>query len=117
MMPTVDQLVKLFTPIFGTVFIIMQIMQTKLLTKVKKVAVATHTLTNSATGAMLQAGLDDAMASSVLSHKLAELTNDPGYMAAATAADIKIVQRRKLLQDHLIQQATVDAQLVKEKTA
>jgi hypothetical protein len=109
--PAIDQWVGLLTPVAGAVLIVLQIMQSRELAKVKQVAVATHTLSNSATGAMLQASLDDAIAASIQAHKLAELTKDAGYIAAAAAADVKVTQRRMLLQNHQVQQAKVDAQL------
>ena len=84
------------------------------LESVKKTAEATHTLSNSALGALLQGGVDDAKEKAVLCHRLAEIAkaaggDASGDIAAAVAADLKVEQRIKLLQAHLIQQAKVDA--------
>ena len=109
--PAIDQWLSRLTAIVGILLVVMQIRQSLELSKVKQVAVATHTLSNSAMGAQLQSALDDAVAGAVQAHKLAELTNDPGYQAAALASDVKVVTRRALLQAHQVQQAKVDAQL------
>ena len=77
--------------------------------RTKKVVDATHQLSNSAMGAQLQDAVDSALEKSVLQHRLAELTNADGDKAAAAAADLRVIAKKKLLYDHLANQAIVDA--------
>jgi hypothetical protein len=89
---------------------IIGIINTRKLEAVKKTGEATHKLSNSAMGAELQGRVDDAEVISLLFHRIAQLSgNAPGDLEAATAADKKLEQRKKLLNQHLVQQAAVDA--------
>jgi hypothetical protein len=74
----------------------------------KKVVDATHTLSNSAMGTQLKAGVDAAKALAVALHRTADLTKTPGDQAAAAAADESALARQTVLDNHLRQQAIVD---------
>lgn len=75
----------------------------------EKIAIATHTLSNSAMGAQLQTAVDDARALSVVFHSIArDKPGDAAALAAAQAADVKVEQRIRVLQDHLQKQSIVD---------
>jgi len=74
----------------------------------KTIAVATHTLSNSAMGAQLQMQLQFSQQIAVLARRIAK-SGDPGDVAAATAADVVVKQQQEILQNHLVQQAKVDA--------
>lgn len=70
---------------------------------------ANHVLSNSAMGGKLTDGVEDAEAALVLLREIAGLNSSAENIARVTAGQLKVDQRKKLLQDHLIQQATVDA--------
>jgi hypothetical protein len=69
-----------------------------------------HTLSNSAMGAQLTLNVEFAQANAVQAHRIAEITKGEGDMAAAIAADVKVESQKKLLNEHLVAQARVDAQ-------
>jgi hypothetical protein len=75
----------------------------------KKVVDATHTLSNSAMGTQLKARVDAGKALAVALHRTAEMTGAVGDKAAAAAADQNVVETQKVLDNHLTQQAVVDA--------
>ena len=76
--------------------------------EIKKVADATHTLSNSAMGAQLKMNVQFATSDAVSKHRIATLTNEAGDIAAAQAADIVVKEQEDLLQRHVIAQAKVD---------
>ena len=76
--------------------------------QVKKIAEATHTLTNSAMGAQLLTNVQNLEALAVLAHRFAE-NNNESDIAAASAIDVRVAAAKALYQKHLINQATVDA--------
>jgi hypothetical protein len=79
------------------------------LSSIKKTGEANHKLSNSATGAFLKGRVDDAEESAIDKHRIAEMSQAPGDLAAAQAADRRTEQRKALLATHVQQQAEVDA--------
>ena len=65
----------------------------------------------------LQGRVDDAEEKAILFHRLAAISGEAGDMAAAAAADRKVIQRKALLQTHIDQQAQVDAQTAPHELA
>jgi hypothetical protein len=80
----------------------------KTVASIKKTGEATHTLSNSAMAAQLKMNVQFATQTSVLAHRLADVTKQAGDIAAAIAADIVIKEQEAILQKHLIAQAKVD---------
>lgn len=76
---------------------------------VKATGEATHILSNSNMAAQLTNAVEGAESELVLFKTIAQLRNDPSDITNVTAAELRVVQKRKLLQDHLIQQSKVDA--------
>jgi len=75
---------------------------------IKKVADATHILTNSAMGAQLLANVQNLQAMAVLAHRFAE-NNNASDIAAAAAIDVRVEEARAKYQEHVKRQAVVDA--------
>ena len=75
---------------------------------IKKVADATHILTNSAMGAQLLANVQNLQAMAVLAHRFAENGN-AADIAAAVAIDVRVEEAKAKYQDHVKRQAIVDA--------
>jgi hypothetical protein len=88
---------------------ILNMIQQYTLGKVKKTGEANHQLSNSAMGAQLQDAVDTAQEKAIFAHRIADLTKTAGDSAAATAADVRVIAKRKLLEEHLKNQAIVDA--------
>jgi len=76
--------------------------------QIKKVADATHALSNSAMGVQLLANVQNLEALSVLAHRFAE-NNNAADIAAAVAIDVRVESAKTVYQEHLKQQAVVDA--------
>lgn len=75
---------------------------------IKRVADATHVLSNSAMGAQLLANVQNLEALSVLAHRFAENKNEADK-AAADAIDVRVKAAKEEYQEHLKRQAIVDA--------
>jgi hypothetical protein len=86
----------------------------KVVDDTKKVAVATHVLSNSAMEAQLRMNVQSWTASSVMAHRLAEITKQDGDVAAAKAIDVVVKEQEAILQKHQLSQAVVDAENIKE---
>jgi ribose/xylose/arabinose/galactoside ABC-type transport system permease subunit len=88
----------------------------KIIVSIKKTAEATHILSNSAMGEQLKTAVQFATSTSVIAHRLADLTKEAGDAAYATATDVVVKEQQALLQKHLTAQAVIDAQTDKDKT-
>ena len=75
---------------------------------IKKVADATHVLTNSAMGEQLLANVQNLQAMAVLAHRFAE-NNNAGDIASAVAIDVRVEEAKAKYQEHVKNQAIVDA--------
>jgi hypothetical protein len=77
--------------------------------KIKATGEAVHLLSNSAMAAQLTQNVQFSQAIAVLAHRIAKDSQQEGDLAAAAAADLVVLEQKKLLQEHLIKQAKVDA--------
>jgi hypothetical protein len=68
-----------------------------------------HTLSNSAMAAQLKMNVQLARSNAVMAHRLSEITGQAGDEAAAIAVDVQVHEHERILQEHLVQQARVDA--------
>jgi phosphoribosylanthranilate isomerase len=80
----------------------------KVVDDTQKVAVATHTLSNSAMGAQLLNNVQTLESLSVFAHRLAE-SNNPSDIAAAVAIDVRVEAAKAEYQEHVKKQAVVDS--------
>ena len=78
--------------------------------KQSKVVDEIHTLTNSAMGAQLKLNVVFAEQNAVKSRRIAELTKEGGDIAEAQAANIVVLEQRRIYQEHLMRQAVIDMQ-------
>jgi hypothetical protein len=76
-----------------------------------KISDATHTLTNSAMGAQLLSAIEDKQALSVVLHSNAKKSGVLTDLEAAQAMDVRVEAAKKLYQEHVRNQAVVDAKL------
>ncbi len=67
-------------------------------------------------GEQLKTAVQFATSTSVIAHRLADLTKEAGDAAYATATDVVVKEQQALLQKHLTAQAVIDAQTDKDKT-
>jgi hypothetical protein len=77
--------------------------------KIKKTGEATHILSNSAMGEQKKLNVDFAKRYAVQAHRFADMTKLDSDIAAALAADIVVKEQEVIYNQHLIQQAKVDA--------
>jgi len=77
--------------------------------KIKKTGEATHMLSNSAMGEQKKLNVDFARRYAVQAHRIAEITNVDADKVAAEAADVVVKDQEMIYQQHLINQAKVDA--------
>jgi hypothetical protein len=81
----------------------------KSLVKVEKTSEAIHTLSNSAMGAQLLTKVELLQMLAVQAHRLAEVTKEAADAAVAQSFEVQVAAAKKVYQDHLMQQAVVDA--------
>ena len=77
--------------------------------KTGKTVDSIHTLSNSAMSAQLTLNVNFAKAIAVQARRIADDSKQQGDIAAATAADVVVASQQKLLDEHLLAQAKVDA--------
>jgi hypothetical protein len=77
---------------------------------IKKVADATHTLSNSAMGAQLLANVQNLEALGVLAHRFAQ-NGVEADIAYAAAIDVRVEAAKEEYQDHIRKQAVVDSKV------
>jgi hypothetical protein len=77
--------------------------------KIKRTGEATHLLSNSAMGEQKKLNVDFARRYAVQAHRFADMTNLDSDIAAAVAADVVVKEQESIYNQHLVQQAKVDA--------
>ena len=77
--------------------------------QIKKVADATHILSNSAMGQQLLSKVQILESLSVVAHRLAHTTNNSADTAAADAIDVRVQSAQQDYEKHQQRQAIVDA--------
>jgi len=97
--------------ILSSVAVIIGSLNKSTIESVKKTGEATHTLSNSAMGAQLLSSIADKEALAVVLHSVATKSGVLSDLEAAAAMDVRVEAAKKLYQEHVRNQAVVDAKL------